>query len=75
MSKPRWSIEQKRQHVAAWRASGLTRQQYCELNDIPFTNGRRMLQKLNVGQTNQPFFPFILRHHSMLMHHRPSLMS
>ncbi|HAW0616043.1 TPA: IS66 family insertion sequence element accessory protein TnpB, partial [Escherichia coli] len=26
MSKPRWTIEQKRQHVAAWRASGLTRQ-------------------------------------------------
>ncbi|EEZ4313822.1 IS66 family insertion sequence element accessory protein TnpB, partial [Escherichia coli O157] len=25
MSKPRWTIEQKRQHVAAWRASGLTR--------------------------------------------------
>ncbi|EKL3071369.1 IS66 family insertion sequence element accessory protein TnpB, partial [Shigella dysenteriae] len=24
MSKPRWTIEQKRQHVAAWRASGLT---------------------------------------------------
>ncbi|RBX95023.1 IS66 family insertion sequence hypothetical protein, partial [Escherichia coli] len=22
MSKPRWTIEQKRQHVAAWRASG-----------------------------------------------------
>ncbi|EJQ8127451.1 IS66 family insertion sequence element accessory protein TnpB, partial [Salmonella enterica] len=40
MSKPRWSIEQKRQHVAAWRASGLTRQQYCELNDIPFTSLR-----------------------------------
>lgn len=43
MSKPRWSIEQKRQHVAAWRASGLTRQQYCELepvNDIPFKSLR-----------------------------------
>ncbi|HIB9847548.1 hypothetical protein [Escherichia coli] len=38
MSKPRWTIEQKRQHVAAWRASGLTRQQYYELNDIPFTS-------------------------------------
>lgn len=40
MSKPRWSIEQKRQHVAAWHDSGLTRQQYCELNDIPFTSLR-----------------------------------
>ncbi|ENW5049559.1 IS66 family insertion sequence element accessory protein TnpA [Salmonella enterica] len=43
MSKHRWSIEQKRQHVAAWRASGLTRQQYCELepvNDIPFKSLR-----------------------------------
>ncbi|EQA1462618.1 IS66 family insertion sequence element accessory protein TnpB, partial [Escherichia coli] len=28
MSKPRWTIEQKRQQRAAWRASGLTRQQY-----------------------------------------------
>ncbi len=27
MSKHRWFIEQKRQHVAAWRAIGLTRQQ------------------------------------------------
>jgi hypothetical protein len=36
MSK-RWFIDQKKQHVTAWRASGLTRQQYCDLNDIPFT--------------------------------------
>uniref|UniRef100_UPI003A8F0CE5 IS66 family insertion sequence element accessory protein TnpA n=1 Tax=Salmonella enterica TaxID=28901 RepID=UPI003A8F0CE5 len=56
MSKLRWSIEQKRQHVADWRASGLTRQQYCELNDIPFTNGRRMLQKLNAGKINRQLF-------------------
>lgn len=78
MSKPRWTIEQKRQHVAAWRASGLTRQQYCELNDIPFTSlreYRRMSQKLNAGQMNRPFFPFILRHHCMLMYHSPSRMS
>jgi hypothetical protein len=33
--KHRWFIEQKKQHVAAWRTSGLTRQQYCELNGIP----------------------------------------
>lgn len=38
--KQRWFIEQKKQHVAAWRAIGLTRQQYCELNDIPFTSFR-----------------------------------
>lgn len=45
----RWFIEQKKQHVASWRASGLTRQQYCELNDIPFTslNGPRMSQRLS----------------------------
>ncbi|HAE9669836.1 TPA_asm: IS66 family insertion sequence element accessory protein TnpB, partial [Salmonella enterica subsp. enterica serovar Java] len=29
MSKPRWFIEQRRLYVAAWRAGGLTRQQYC----------------------------------------------
>lgn len=78
MSKPRWTIEQKRQHVAAWRASGLTRQQYCELNDIPFTSLREWPQdvaKLNAGQMNRPFFPFILRHHCMLMYHSPSRMS
>ncbi len=38
--KQRWFIEQKKQHVTSWRASGLTRQQYCELNDIPFTSFR-----------------------------------
>lgn len=36
MSKPRWSIEQKMHHVTAWRTSGLTREQYCDLYDIPF---------------------------------------
>ncbi|EFD9750832.1 IS66 family insertion sequence element accessory protein TnpB, partial [Escherichia coli] len=24
MSKPRWTLDQKKHHVAAWRASGLT---------------------------------------------------
>lgn len=42
--KQRWFIEQKKQHVAGWRASGLTRQQYCELNDIPFTSFREWPQ-------------------------------
>ncbi|EPT6460688.1 IS66 family insertion sequence element accessory protein TnpA, partial [Escherichia coli] len=27
MSKPRWTLDQKKHHVAAWRASGLTREQ------------------------------------------------
>ena len=40
-----------------------------------FANGRRMSQKLNAGQMNRPFFPFILRHHCMLMYHSPSRMS
>ncbi|MGN7792779.1 IS66 family insertion sequence element accessory protein TnpA [Enterobacter sp. 22452] len=42
--RQRWFIEQKKQHVASWRASGLTRQQYCELNDIPFTSFREWPQ-------------------------------
>jgi hypothetical protein len=42
--KQRWFIEQKKQHVAGWRASGLTRLQYCELNDIPFTSFREWPQ-------------------------------
>jgi len=44
MSKQRWFIDQKIQHVATWRASGLTRQQYCALNDIPFTSFREWPQ-------------------------------
>lgn len=44
MSKQRWFIDQKKQHVTAWRASGLTRQQYCELNDIPFNSFREWPQ-------------------------------
>jgi hypothetical protein len=42
--RQRWFIEQKKQHVASWRASGLTRLQYCELNDIPFTSFREWPQ-------------------------------
>ncbi|EMU8144900.1 IS66 family insertion sequence element accessory protein TnpB [Salmonella enterica] len=44
MMRQRWFIEQKKQHVASWRASGLTRQQYCVLNDIPFTSFREWPQ-------------------------------
>lgn len=29
--------EEKRQHVASWRTSGLTRQQCCELHSIKFS--------------------------------------
>ncbi|QRP75212.1 IS66 family insertion sequence element accessory protein TnpB [Escherichia coli] len=56
MPKPRWTIEQKRQHVAAWRASGLTRQQYCELNDIPFTSLREWPQDVAKAErrANEP---------------------
>lgn len=44
MSKPRWTLDQKKHHVAAWRASGLTREQYCELYDIPFKSLRQWPQ-------------------------------
>ncbi|EFB3796553.1 IS66 family insertion sequence element accessory protein TnpB, partial [Escherichia coli] len=56
MSKPRWTIEQKRQQRAAWRASGLTRQQYCELNDIPFTSLREWPQDVAKAErrANEP---------------------
>ncbi|SQK56600.1 Uncharacterised protein [Escherichia coli] len=30
MPRMRWTLDQKKHHVAAWRASGLTREQYCE---------------------------------------------
>jgi len=56
MSKQRWFIEQKIQHVTSWRASGLTRQQYCELNDIPFTAFREWPQDVARAErrTNEP---------------------
>ncbi|EIO7173639.1 IS66 family insertion sequence element accessory protein TnpA, partial [Escherichia coli] len=28
MPRMRWTLDQKKHHVAAWRASGLTREQY-----------------------------------------------
>ncbi len=40
----RWTLDQKKPHVAAWRASGLTREQYCELYDIPFKSLRQWPQ-------------------------------
>ncbi|GEM_PF-6517902 len=44
MPKIRWTLDQKKHHVAAWRASGLTREQYCELYDIPFKSLRQWPQ-------------------------------
>lgn len=41
MPKIRWTLDQKKHHVAAWRASGLTREQYCDLYDIPFKSMRK----------------------------------
>lgn len=54
--KQRWFIEQKKQHVTSWRASGLTRQQYCELNDIPFTSFREWPQDVAKAErrTSEP---------------------
>lgn len=40
----RWTLDQKKHHVAAWRASGLTRMQYAELYDIPFRSLRQWQQ-------------------------------
>ncbi|EBY2670046.1 IS66 family insertion sequence element accessory protein TnpB [Salmonella enterica subsp. enterica serovar Newport] len=44
MPKIRWTLDQKKHHVAAWRASGLTREQYCDLYDIPFKSLRQWPQ-------------------------------
>ena len=46
MLKKRWTIEDKKHHVAAWRASGLTRQQYAELHNIAFTAMREWPQEV-----------------------------
>lgn len=42
--KNRWTIEDKKLHVDNWRASGLTRRQYAELHDIPFSSLREWPQ-------------------------------
>ncbi|ECF2367446.1 hypothetical protein E1890_22890 [Salmonella enterica subsp. enterica serovar Mountpleasant] len=49
MPKPRWSIEQKKHHVAAWRASGLTRQQYFNKNMTAYID-----YKINLLKENNP---------------------
>lgn len=42
--RKQYSLEERRQHVASWRASGLTRQQYCGLHDIKFSTFREWPQ-------------------------------
>ncbi len=57
----RWTLDQKKHHVAAWRASGLTREQYCELYDIPFKSLRQWPQdvaKAENGPEHQKLFLF-----------------
>lgn len=36
MPKMRWALDQKKHHVGAWCANGLTRELYSELYDILF---------------------------------------
>ncbi|WP_072185448.1 hypothetical protein [Citrobacter sp. CtB7.12] len=43
-----YTFEEKRQHVAAWRASGLPRQQYSELHDIKFSTFREWPQDIKI---------------------------
>lgn len=45
MPKKRWTIKEKKQHVACWRASGLTRLQYAELHAVPFKSLRQWRQR------------------------------
>ncbi|HIE1977103.1 TPA: IS66 family insertion sequence element accessory protein TnpA [Escherichia coli] len=40
MPDTRWTLEQKRQHVGAWRASGLSRVTFCEQHNIPHKSMR-----------------------------------
>lgn len=44
MPNIRWTLDQKKHHVTAWRASGLTREQYCDLYGIPFKSLRQWPQ-------------------------------
>lgn len=56
MSKKRWSIDEKKHHVTAWRASGLTRVQYCELHAIPFKSLSQWPQNITKAErrANEP---------------------
>lgn len=42
--KKQYSLQEKHQHVENWRASGLTRQQYCDLHAISFHSMRKWPQ-------------------------------
>jgi len=42
--RKQYTLDEKRQHVADWRACGLTRQQYCELHNIKFSTFREWPQ-------------------------------
>jgi transposase-like protein len=50
--RKRYTLEEKRQHVAAWRSSGLTRQQYSELHDIKFSSFREWPQDTKTRVSN-----------------------
>lgn len=57
----RWTLDQKKHHVAAWSAGGLTREQYCELTTFrlnPCASGRRMLNKVKNEPEDLKLFPF-----------------
>jgi len=50
MPKIRWTLDQKKHHVTAWRSSGLTRAQYCDLYDIPFKSLRQWPQDVALAE-------------------------
>lgn len=50
MPKIRWTLDQKKHHVATWRSRGLTREQYCDLYDIPFKSLRQWPQDIAQAQ-------------------------
>lgn len=50
--RKQYTLEEKRQHVAAWRSSGLTRQQYSELHDIKFSTFREWPQDIKTRVSN-----------------------
>lgn len=50
MPKIRWTLDQKKHHITAWRASGLTREQYCDLYDIPFKSLRQWPQDVVLAE-------------------------
>ncbi|WP_439413191.1 IS66 family insertion sequence element accessory protein TnpA [Enterobacter ludwigii] len=50
MPKIRWTLDQKKHHVTAWRSSGLTREQYCDLYDIPFKSLRQWPQDVALAE-------------------------